>query len=260
MMSWLWLSPSNSGDGTPVVVVRQNLQRTLQTGGTVQPAISLLVLGLAVLLLLSCASSSSEGASTAEPCVVESIERGLPPVTVNELDAAASPDYCNEEQMLADYLAAIETALWYEPPLEDGVCEEITPPTSYPETLVDDLADHYAGTLLAQTRRSIYHNQTGNPPRIVLACWDLATYREQIDAEQEPQLEWSADGRHVIMTHVIRGYTLLTYEASGDGVQLIASEADTQLSDQRIWKARLLYDEAAGRWKIFEAENIVPSF
>jgi hypothetical protein len=219
---------------------------------------------LAAGLVACSAGATTEQRATAEPCVIEEYTNPNAVVGEPELrpDEEASPAYCSDEAVLDAYREAMELALWYGPPAEGEACASVVPPASYPETLIDDLGQFYTGTLLHTARETIYYNQGANPRRIVLAGWDVAAFREQFEQDSvELEVVWAPDGRSVTVEQTIQDYTLLTYEVHDGQPELIDDVGDEQSGNSSLWDTTMLYDasENAQRWKIIQAQNIIPS-
>jgi hypothetical protein len=215
-------------------------------------------------VLVACTHQGATNAdSTAEPCVVEEQPANPRAViggdTVLRLDEDQSPEYCTNEQVLADYRAALELALWYDPPRTDDACTSLEPPADYPADLMDDLADFYTGELLHSARETVYYNQRAQPRRIILACWDFAEFDRQFD-EGMLETEWQPDGRHVVVRQEMWDYRLMIYEVHHGTAELIDEVVDDQVRGLSSWTTTLVYDTSGetGRWKIVHAENSFP--
>jgi hypothetical protein len=238
----------------------------LQTSGRFRHSIALALLLIAVLGAGGCGATAQRGGVTppAEACVVREVERGgVFGGTRLELDTTASPAYCDEDQVRADYLAALEgTALWYDPPRAGVACEALEPPTSYPPDLLASLDQFYAGELLAEARAMIHYNQQADPLRIVIPCWNFETFDQELATGDEPSsLTWRADGHSVLVTHTIADYTLQTYEIRDGSAVLVADTEDSDVPALTAsnWETTLVYDAADERWKIIRAENVIPA-
>jgi hypothetical protein len=224
---------------------------------------SLLILS-AVLVACTSGGPTNVG-STAEPCVI--VEQPANPRAVIggekvlRPDEDQSPDHCTSEQVLADYRAALELALWYDPPRTDDACASLEPPADYPAGFIDSLADFYTGELLHHARETIYYNQGAQPRRIVIACWDFEEFERQFE-EGNVALEWNTDGRHVLVRQDMLDYRLMIYEVRDDAAELIDEVVDDQARGLSSWTTTLVYDASGetGRWKIIQAENNIPDF
>jgi hypothetical protein len=216
--------------------------------------------------LVGCgAGAATEPSPTAEACVIE--EYTNPNAVMGgarmQPDPDASPAYCTDEAVLEAYREAMELTLWYGPPAEGEACTEVVPPASYPDTLIDDLTAFYTGDLLHNARETIYYNQAAMPRRLVLACWDVAAFREQFESGSgDLEVEWHPEGRQAIVKQTIQDYTLLTYEIRDGQPELIDNVVDEQAGNNSFWDTTMVYDgsEGAQRWKITQAQNILPEF
>lgn len=173
----------------------------------------------------------------AEPCVVrQATPQPLAQVAPFVVDSAASPDYCQPEQVVADYLTAMD---WY---LVQA--QHIAETGQYPPTMLEELGQYYTGRLLHETREALYYNQQAE--RAVFATWDdMQTIEGPI---------WDETGRTATIVVEVTGYTFGSLpEPAAKPV------APFQGGAFERWRVRLVYDMQAERWKIEASERLETS-
>jgi hypothetical protein len=154
--------------------------------------------------------------------------------TQRSIDAAASPEHCTDEQVRADFRAALD---WYAAQVAWVQMQDVP---AYPPDMVDELETYYTDALLYTTREQIYPNQQIG--RVVVARW------ERLQEIRGPL--WDPDGLQAVLLVQVRGYELVQLDAGE------AQPATFRSGTVETWRVALVYDLADGHWKIREADNL----